>query len=80
MLLYNIILALMAPFSVGCFYFGYRLGASNRLPEIKIEAPKAKREKRRKTKEQEEHLRRLNTLQRNLENYQGNANGQEKIV
>lgn len=79
-LLYSIIIALMAPFSVGCFYFGYRLGKTERMPQIKIESPKVKKERRQRTKEQEAELRRLNQIQKNLANYQGNAVGQEKIV
>lgn len=79
-LLYSIIIALMAPFSVSCFYFGYRLGKTERMPQIKIESPKVKKERRQRTKEQEAELRRLNQIQKNLANYQGNAVGQEKIV
>lgn len=79
MLLSNIILAIMPFFSVWCFYAGYKLGKKEQIPVPKVESPKVKAEKRKKTKEQEEQLRRTNILMRNLENYNGSSEGQQKL-
>lgn len=79
MLLSNIILAIMPFFAVWCFYAGFKLGKKEQIPVPKVESPKVKAEKRKKTKEQEEQLRRTNILMRNLENYNGSSEGQQKI-
>lgn len=79
MLLSNIVLAVMPFFAVWCFYAGFKLGKTERMPEVKIESPKAKVEKRKKTKAQEAELQRLNTLMKNLEAYNGSSEGQQKL-
>lgn len=79
MLLSNIVLVIMPFFSVWCFYAGYKLGKKEQIPVPKVESPKVKAEKRKKTKEQEEQLRRTNILMRNLENYNGSSEGQQKL-
>lgn len=66
-------------FAVWCFYAGFKLGKTERMPEVKIESPKAKVEKRKKTKAQEAELQRLNTLMKNLEAYNGSSEGQQKL-
>lgn len=78
-MLYNIILAIMAPFCVWCFYAGFKLGKNERMPSVKIETPAKKREARERSAESKRQLERFNTLQRNLENYKGNAEGQIKL-
>lgn len=78
-MLYSIVMAVMPFFAVWCFYAGFKVGKSDRLPEIKIESPVKKIEARKKTKEQQALLDRQNKLLRNLENYQGDATGQEKL-
>lgn len=78
-MLYSIVMAIMPFFAVFCFYAGFKLGKNDRLPEIKIESPVRKIEARKKSKEQAELIDRQNKLLRNLENYQGDATGQEKI-
>ena len=80
MLLFSVIvLAVMPFFAVWCFYAGFKLGKKDQIPVPKVESPKAKIEKRKKTKEQEEQLRRTNILLRNLENYVGSSEGQQKL-
>lgn len=79
MLLSNIVLAVMPFFAVWCFYAGFKLGKTERMPEVKIESPKAKVEKRKKTEAQEAELKRLNTLMKNLEAYNGSSEGQQKL-
>ena len=79
MLLSNIALIIMPFFCVWCFYAGFKLGKKEQIPVPKVESPKAKMEKRKKTKEQEEQLRRTNILMRNLENYDGSSKGQQKL-
>lgn len=80
MLLFSVIvLAIMPFFCVWCFYAGFKLGKTERMPEVKIESPKAKAEKRKRSKEQEEQLRRTNILMKNLENYDGSSKGQQKL-
>lgn len=79
MLLSDIALIIMPFFCVWCFYAGFKLGKTERMPEVKIESPKAKMEKRKKTKEQEEQIRRTNMLMRNLEAYDGSSKGQQKL-
>ena len=79
MLLYSIFMAIMPIVAVWCFYAGFKLGKTERMPEVKIESPKAKMEKRKKTKEQEEQIRRTNMLMRNLEAYDGSSKGQQKL-
>ena len=78
-MLYSIVMAIMPFFAVFCFYAGFKLGKNDRLPEIKIESPIKKIEARKKTAEQQAALERTNKLLRNLENYQGDARGQEKL-
>ena len=78
-MLYSIVMAVMPFFAVWCFYAGFKVGKSDRLPEVKIESPVKKIEARKKTKEQQALLDRQNKLLRNLENYQGDATGQEKL-
>ena len=78
-MLYNIVMAIMPFFAVFCFYAGFKLGKNDRLPEIKIESPAKKAEVRKKTAEQQKYIERQNTLLRNLERYQGDATGQEKL-
>lgn len=80
MLLFSVIvLAIMPFFCVWCFYAGFKLGKTERMPEVKIESPKAKAEKRKRSKAQEEQLQRMNVLMRNLENYDGSSKGQQKL-
>ena len=78
-MLYNIILAVMAPFCVWCFYAGFKLGKSERMPAVKFETPAKKKAARERTEESRRQLERFNALQRNLENYKGNGEGQIKI-
>lgn len=66
-------------FCVWCFYAGFKLGKKEQIPVPKVESPKAKMEKRKKTKEQEEQIRRTNMLMRNLEAYDGSSKGQQKL-
>lgn len=80
MLLFSVIvLAIMPFFCVWCFYAGFKLGKTERMPEVKIESPKAKAEKRKRSKAQEEQLQRMNVLMKNLENYDGSSKGQQKL-
>lgn len=79
MLLYSIVMAIMPFFAVFCFYAGFKLGKNDRLPEIKIESPAKKMEARKKSKEQQAELERVNKLMRNLANYQGDSRGQERL-
>ena len=66
-------------FCVWCFYAGFKLGKTERMPEVKIESPKAKAEKRKRSKEQDEFIRRQNLLMRNIEMYKGDGEGQQKL-
>ena len=50
MLLYSIFMAIMPIVAVWCFYAGYKLGKTDKMPEIKIESPKERKEKREITK------------------------------
>lgn len=79
MSLSDVFMAVMPFFSVWCFYAGFKLGKTERMPAVKIESPKQKREARQRSKESQEALDRLNQLQRNLENYRGNGEGQVKL-
>lgn len=80
MLLFSVIvLAIMPFFCVWCFYAGFKLGKKEQIPVPKVESPKVKAEKRKRSKEQDEFIRRQNKLMRNLENYNGSSEGQEKI-
>lgn len=79
MLLSNIVLVIMPFFAVWCFYAGYKLGKKEQIPVPKVESPRVKAEKRKRSKEQEEQLRRTNILMRNLENYNGSSEGQQKL-
>ena len=79
MLLSDIALIIMPFFCVWCFYAGFKLGKKEQIPVPKVESPKAKMEKRKKTKEQEEQIRRTNMLMRNLEAYDGSSKGQQKL-
>lgn len=80
MLLFSVIVLTIMPFfCVWCFYAGFKLGKTERMPEVKIESPKAKAEKRKRTKVQEEQLQRMNVLMRNLEAYDGSSRGQQKL-
>lgn len=79
MLLSNIVLVIMPFFAVWCFYAGYKLGKKEQIPIPKVESPKVKAERRKRSKEQEEQLRRTNILMRNLENYNGSSEGQQKL-
>lgn len=80
MLLFSVIVLTIMPFfCVWCFYAGFKLGKTERMPEVKIESPKAKAEKRKRSKAQEEQLQRMNVLMRNLENYDGSSKGQQKL-
>lgn len=80
MLLFSVIvLAIMPFFCVWCFYAGFKLGKKEQIPVPKVESPKVKAEKRKRSKEQDEFIRRQNKLMRNLENYDGSSKGQEKI-
>ena len=80
MLLFSVIvLAIMPFFSVWCFYAGYKLGKKEQIPVPKVESPKVKAERRKRSKEQEEQLRRTNILMRNLEHYTGDGKGQQKL-
>ena len=79
MLLSSIVLVIMPFFAVWCFYAGYKLGKKEQIPVPKVESPRVKAEKRKRSKEQEEQLRRTNILMRNLENYNGSSEGQQKL-
>ena len=80
MLLFSVIVLTIMPFfCVWCFYAGFKLGKTERMPDVKIESPKAKAEKRKRSKAQEEQLQRMNVLMRNLENYDGSSKGQQKL-
>ena len=79
MLLSNIVLVIMPFFAVWCFFAGYKLVKKEQIPIPKVESPKAKADKRKRSKEQEEQLRRTNILMRNLENYDGSSKGQQKL-
>ena len=80
MLLFSVVvLAIMPFFAVWCFYAGYKLGKKEQIPVPKVESPKVKAERRKRSKEQEEQLRRTNILMRNLEHYTGDGKGQQKL-
>lgn len=79
MLLSNIALIIMPFFCVWCFYAGFKLGKKEQIPVPKVESPKAKAEKRKRSKEQDEFIRRQNLLMRNIEVYKGDGEGQQKL-
>lgn len=79
MLLSNIALIIMPFFCVWCFYAGFKLGKKEQIPVPKVESPKAKAEKRKRSKEQDEFIRRQNLLMRNIEMYKGDGEGQQKL-
>lgn len=79
MSLSDVVLFVMPFFSVWCFYAGFKLGKTERMPVVKVETPKQRREARQRSKEGQEAIDRLNKLQRNLENYRGNGEGQIKL-
>ena len=79
MLLYSIFMAIMPIVAVWCFYAGYKLGKTDKMPEMKIEFPRERKEKREITKEQKEQIRRINLMLRNIDHYDGTGNGQVKV-
>ena len=79
MLLSDIALIIMPFFCVWCFYAGFKLGKKEQIPVPKVESPKAKAEKRKRSKEQDEFIRRQNLLMRNIEVYKGDGEGQQKL-
>ena len=54
--MYSIFMAIMPIVAVWCFYAGYKLGKTDRMPEVKIESPKERKEKREVSKEQKEQI------------------------
>ena len=81
-LLYDL-LHFIVPFFCGalCFFIGYLVGKRDEKPiEIKMpDPPKVRKEKRERNAEQQRRLDNLNTLMHNLEVYNGDATGQQKL-
>lgn len=75
------ILAVMTPvMSAFCFIKGYNIGAKEtKKPEIKIETPKEKIEKRKTSKEAEAKRRKMTNLLANIEAYDGTSKGQKEL-
>lgn len=82
MLLYDL-LNFIVPFFCGALFFfvGYMVGKRDEKPiEIKMpDPPKVRKEKRERNAEQQRRLDNLNTLMHNLEVYNGDATGQQKL-
>lgn len=74
-------LAVTMPFiSIFCFIKGYNIGAKeSKKPEIKVETPKEKREKRKISKEAEIKRKRMTNLLANIEAYDGSSKGQREF-
>lgn len=75
------ILAILAPvMSVFCFIKGYNIGAKEtKKPEIKIETPKEKKERREISKEAEKRRSQMSILLENIEAYDGTSKGQKEL-
>lgn len=78
-MLYNIFMFLMPFFCVWCFYAGFKLGKTERLPKVNIESPAKVIEKHKVSKQKKEELERTNMLLRNIEVYDGSSKGQKKL-
>lgn len=79
MLLSNIFMFLMPFFCVWCFYAGFKLGKTEKMPQVKIESPAKIIEKHKVSKAKEEEIRRTNLLLKNIEIYDGSDRGQKKL-
>lgn len=75
------ILAVMTPLmNVFCFIKGYNIGAKEtKKPEIKVETPKQKIEKRKTSKEAEAKRKKMTNLLANIEAYDGSSKGQREF-
>lgn len=78
-MLSNIALIIMPFFCVWCFYAGFKLGKTERMPQVKIESPAKVIEKHKADKQKKEELERTNMLLRNIEVYDGSSKGQKKL-
>ena len=78
-MLSNIALIIMPFFCVWCFYAGFKLGKTERMPQVKIESPAKAIEKHKVNKQRKEELERTNMLLRNIEVYEGSSKGQKKL-
>lgn len=76
-MLYSVFMFMMPFFCVWCFYAGFKLGKTERMP--KIETPAKVIEKHKKEKVKSEELERLNKQLRNIEVYDGSSKGQQKL-
>ena len=56
------------------FYFGFKLGRTNELPKLKTKT------ERKQIKDDQEKINKFNKALKNLEAYDGSAEGQEDII
>lgn len=81
----NIILsiALVGTLNIVCFLIGFKLGTGERVMPISVENPikaiKEHREEQHDKKEAEKEQKRIDTIMRNIERYDGTGAGQEDV-